>query len=143
MIATMANRRLWVGLILMFFALGCASSGKMTETAQSGDKNNSEVQVENSTASLADYLRKVPGLTVQGTGGSAMVFVRGSQSVNSSNQPLFVVDGSRAGRSFARLSSFIDVNDIDSIKVLKGNEASSRYGMAGSSGVVIIRTKKD
>lgn len=72
-----------------------------------------------------------------------MVFIRGSQSVNNSNQPLFVVDGSRVGRTFSQVESFVNVNDIDNIEVLKGNEASSRYGMAGSNGVVIIRTKKN
>lgn len=139
----MKNISKLIGLGILFLMIGCASSGETTEASVSDGEKKQGVEVNDSSIDLASYLRKVSGLTVQGSGSNAMVFVRGSQSVNSSNQPLFVVDGSRIGRSFSQVDSAVDVNDIESVEVLKGNEASSRYGMAGSNGVVIIRTKKN
>lgn len=130
-----------VGILLVVF--GCASAEEMKETSSSGNENGSSVEVNDASLDLASYLRQVSGLTVQGSGSNAMVFIRGSQSVNSNNQPLFVVDGSRVGRTFSQVDSIVDVNDIEKVEVLKGNDASSRYGMAGSYGVVIIRTKKN
>lgn len=130
-------------IFLILVVFGCTSTGEVTKSSGSDNDNSSRIQVENSSIDLATYLRKVPGLMVQGTGDDATVLVRGSQSVNSNNQPLFVVDGSRMGRYFSRVASSVDVNDIEDIEVLKGNEASSRYGMEGSNGVVVIRTKKN
>lgn len=128
-----------VGMVLLTVTLGCASTGG---TTSSGSETGTSVNVTNSTATLADYLRRLSGVTVQGTGSNAMVFVRGASSASSYNQPLFIIDGSRAGRSLAQVESAVSVNDIENIQVLKGNEASSRYGLEGSNGVIIIRTKR-
>ncbi len=124
------------GILLLVIAIGCSPTGETATKA-----NNADVEVSNSSVSLADYLRRVPGITVQGSGSNASILVRGIQSVNSTLQPLFVIDKTRAGRSFSRVVSAVDVNDIDNIEVLKGNEASTRYGMQGSAGVILIRTK--
>ncbi len=128
------------GVILLVIAIG-AGCGPSREASTSTEQP--DVKVDNSSLSLTDYLRRVPGLTVQGSGSNAMVLIRGVQSANSSNQPLFVIDGNRAGRSLSQVIDAVDVNDIDNIEVLKGNEASSRYGMQGSAGVILIRTKKN
>lgn len=131
-----------IGICILVFAIGCTSPKEMSKTADSDSGNSSKVEINDSSIDLASYLRQVPGLRVQGTGDNAIVLIRGSQSVNSNNQPLFVVDGSRVGRHFSQVASSVDVNDIEDVEVLKGNEASARYGMEGSNGVVIIRTKK-
>jgi len=131
---------LGLAFILLLIAAGCASSGSASsESSQTG----SSVSVTNTTATLADYLRRVSGVSVQGSGSNAQVFVRGAGSASSYNQPLFIIDGSRAGRSLAQVESMVSVNDIENIQVLKGNEASSRYGLEGSNGVIIIRTKSN
>lgn len=129
-----------IGIFLLAYAMGCATSG---ETTRSSASSSNSVKVTNPTATLADYLRQISGVTVQGSGSSAMVFVRGASSANSFNQPLFIVDGSRAGRSLSQVEGMVSVNDIDNIQVLKGTEASSRYGLQGSNGVIIIRTKSN
>ncbi len=129
----------WVsvaGILLLAIVSGCSSTGNTVTNAYSPD-----IKVNNSSVSLADYLRRVPGITVQGSGSNASILVRGIQSVNSAIHPLFVIDETRVGRSFSRVVSSVDVNDIDNIEVLKGNEASIRYGMQGSAGVILIRTK--
>ena len=79
---------------------------------------------------------RFPGVTVDGTSGAYRVYVRGAQSINSSDQVLFVVDGSPSA-SIEGLSPC----DIRSIDVLKDGMASI-YGTRGANGVILIETKR-
>ncbi len=73
-------------------------------------------------------------------GGSAMIRVRGTNSINAtSNEPLFVVDGV-VGVSNAL--SLLNPNEIQSMDVLKDASATAIYGARGSNGVIIITTKR-
>lgn len=65
------------------------------------------------------------------------VRIRGTNSINSSNEPLYVVDGFAGGDI-----SGISPNDIESMDVLKDASATAIYGSRGANGVVIITTKK-
>ena len=71
-------------------------------------------------------------------GGVVKVRIRGTNSINSSNDPLFVVDGVALGST-----SFqdINVNDIESMEVLKDASATAIYGSRGANGVILITTK--
>ena len=64
------------------------------------------------------------------------VRVRGTTSLNTSNDPLYVIDGIMSGG--------LDVNpaDIQSIEVLKDASATAIYGSRGANGVVLVTTKK-
>ncbi|MGZ5219140.1 MAG: SusC/RagA family TonB-linked outer membrane protein [Chitinophagaceae bacterium] len=89
-------------------------------------------------------------------GGSTTVRIRGSSSIRSGNQPLFVVDGVPLSGGSARPGgqggnfgndggnplSFINPNDIASIDILKDASATAIYGSRGANGVVIINTKR-
>ncbi|GGH48530.1 SusC/RagA family TonB-linked outer membrane protein [Dyadobacter endophyticus] len=70
-------------------------------------------------------------------GGSTVVRVRGGNSISSTNEPLYVVDGfpSETGKE-------INPNDIDDIQILKDASATAIYGARGANGVVIITTKR-
>ncbi|MBN8820909.1 TonB-dependent receptor [Spirosoma sp.] len=70
-------------------------------------------------------------------GGSATIRIRGSGSVNASNDPLYVIDGFPTGN----LNS-INTDDIESIEVLKDASATAIYGSRGSNGVVLVTTKR-
>jgi TonB-linked SusC/RagA family outer membrane protein len=71
-------------------------------------------------------------------GGVTKIRIRGANSINSSNDPLFVVDGVALGSiSFQD----INVNDIESMEVLKDASATAIYGSRGANGVIIITTK--
>ena len=71
-------------------------------------------------------------------GGAVKIRIRGANSINSSNDPLFVVDGVSLGSiSFQDLN----VNDIESMEVLKDASATAIYGSRGANGVVLITTK--
>ncbi|HEX6430468.1 MAG TPA: SusC/RagA family TonB-linked outer membrane protein, partial [Niastella sp.] len=71
-------------------------------------------------------------------GGGVKIRIRGANSVNASNDPLYVVDG--IALSSNGLSD-INVNDIESMEVLKDASATAVYGSRGANGVIIITTK--
>jgi TonB-linked SusC/RagA family outer membrane protein len=70
-------------------------------------------------------------------GAGYSVTVRGVHSINSSNEPLYVIDGIPSS------SGLNDLNpaDIESIDVLKDASAASIYGSRGAKGVVVVTTK--
>jgi len=124
--------------------LSCASV-KQNETRDRDTnywENRKRVAVDNPSISLAHYLQQIPGLTVSGIGDNATVFIRGINSIRNNAEPLFVIDNQQVGNSYAAISSIVDVNDIRYIEVIKGPEAGAIYGMPGSNGVVIIRTRE-
>lgn len=70
-------------------------------------------------------------------GGSVKIRVRGANSVNKSNEPLYVVDGIVRESGLEGLNS----EDIASIQVLKDASSTAIYGSRGSNGVVLVTTK--
>ena len=93
---------------------------------------------------------KVAGLQITSGGGSAgggsKIRIRGGASLNSSNDPLIVIDGvpveGNGVAGSANLLNTINPNDIESISVLKDASAAALYGARASNGVLIITTKK-
>lgn len=68
-------------------------------------------------------------------GGKSNVFIRGVSSFGD-NQPLIIVDGIQSDLHD------LNMNDIESVQVLKDAGAASIYGVRGSNGVIIVTTKK-
>lgn len=84
---------------------------------------------------------KVPGMTVTANGspsGAGSVRIRGIGSFNASQDPLFVIDGVPTTASLNSLN----MNDIESMQVLKDAASASIYGSRAANGVIIITTKK-
>lgn len=132
-----------VGVLLVAGLIyGCASSGETTQRDSSDEETASSMTIHNPSLSLADYLRRVPGVMVQGGNGEVQIRIRGNLSFNTSSAPLFVIDGVRSGHSYSRIEGLVPVQNIHSIEVLKDSEASAIYGMAGSNGVIVIRTNR-
>ncbi|WP_353720500.1 TonB-dependent receptor [Dyadobacter sp. 676] len=69
-------------------------------------------------------------------GGDVRIRIRGANSINGDNSPLYVVDGF-VGADFNN----INPDDIASLEVLKDASATAIYGSRGSNGVIIITTK--
>lgn len=97
------------------------------------------------TSSDTDPMRalqgKVPGMTVTADGspsGTGSVRIRGIGSFNASQDPLFVIDGVP---TTATLNS-LNMNDIESMQVLKDAASASIYGSRAANGVIIVTTKK-
>ena len=101
---------------------------------------------------------KVAGVQVTSSAGSpgasSSIRIRGSVSVNKSNQPLFVVDGVPIDNSSGGIGNATDgvdqsnraidlnPNDIESMTVLKGASATALYGVRAANGAIVITTKK-
>jgi len=102
----------------------------------------SVIKTEDITANLQGKLTGVNVISSSGnTGADSKVLIRGGSSLygNSTNQePLYIVDGIPISKENF---SAIDQNNIMSINVLKGMNATSLYGVGASNGVIVIRTK--
>ncbi len=101
---------------------------------------------------------KTSGLDIKtsssGAGGSTKAVLRGNKSLVGLSEPLYVIDGipminnkggqpdSYGGTDGGDGLSAINSDDIESINVLKGANASILYGSQGANGVVLINTKK-
>ncbi|WP_169513405.1 TonB-dependent receptor [Flexithrix dorotheae] len=85
---------------------------------------------------------KVAGVQVTPTssapGAAATIRIRGSNSIQANNEPLFVIDGFIGAGNL----NDINMNDVASVEVLKDASATAIYGSRGSNGVIIITTKK-
>jgi len=119
--------------------------------------NAEDISSGKSSELMLGLMGKVPGVSITQTGGtgtSQKVIVRGYSSISSSNQPLYVIDGSPVNNSFsgnANLNNAIDFGsqandinpeDVESITVLKGASATALYGSRAANGVVMIVTTK-
>ncbi len=132
--------------------------------------SGSEIQGTQRDNFLNSLQGRVSGLTITPTNGmagaSSQIILRGFNSLSLSNQPLFVVDGiiidnssmdetsnggsqlglasDRPNRSNDYTNRIADINpnDIESVTVLKGPEATALYGSQASSGAIVITTKK-
>lgn len=93
---------------------------------------------------------KVAGLIVTpgdgGPGSGSRIRIRGSASLNASNDPLIVIDGvpiaQGAGGAMSNPLDLLNPNDIESFSVLKDASAAAIYGSRASNGVILITTKK-
>ncbi|HEV2481847.1 MAG TPA: SusC/RagA family TonB-linked outer membrane protein, partial [Puia sp.] len=70
-------------------------------------------------------------------GGLASVIIRGIGSINSSTDPLYVVDGVAMENI-----QYLNPYDIQNVEVLKDASSTSIYGARGSNGVILITTKR-
>lgn len=83
-------------------------------------------------------------------GQAINVRVRGTSSISASSQPLYVIDGipviseslSSADDAETNPLASLDVNNIESISILKDASAAAIYGSRASNGVVLITTKR-
>lgn len=118
---------------------------------------------ESSEANFVSTLSgRVAGVQVvtngTGLGQSASVVIRGYSSLGGDNQPLFVVDGtpinnttdtrtntsgiaSNMNLDYGNGAGEINPDDIESISVLKGANATALYGSRAANGAIIITTK--
>lgn len=132
------RKLLYVLLAAGLFAtvLGCSTSStanKQDDTQKTNPENN---------WTLKDHLRRASGVQVTGTGPNARVIIRGeSTTSNPTNQPLFVIDGQKAGHSFADVNDMLYKGEIQYIEVVPPSR-SNLYGMEGHYGVIKIFTGK-
>lgn len=95
----------------------------MTNVAQALDGASPGVQISTSTGQ---------------PGSAPSIRIRGFSSINTTNEPLYVVDGTVYLGSIAN----INPDDIETMNILKDAASTSLYGSSAANGVVMITTKK-
>lgn len=144
----------YLSLCLAFMlAIGCGSSNvareqkyvnigygevpqdNLTTAVSSVDMGQLERGVYNT---IYDYLEgRVPGLQIiKNNGGKPSILIRGINSINSSTEPLILVDGVEV-----QDISYLNPRDVRSVDVLKDASAAI-YGSRGGNGVILITLKK-
>jgi TonB-linked SusC/RagA family outer membrane protein len=150
-------------------ALGQTSQKRSLGTAQQSIEGVEIAQTnrENFINALQGRVAGVEVSSSSGTpGASTVITIRGVSSISSSNQPLMIIDGlpldnktlntgvlasdnptsgiafSNRGLDFTNRSADINPDDIESIVVLKGPEASALYGIDAGNGAIVITTKR-
>lgn len=103
-----------------------------------GGEELNKVPVASISQSLQGRISGVEVTNQTGAPGSAIsVRVRGSSSISSSNEPLYIVDGIPVESGLNNISP----NDIENITVLKDASSAAIYGSRASNGVVLVTTK--
>lgn len=107
--------------------------GTTRRNAVTGSVGKVKMDNTRTYSNMYEFLQgKVPGVQVMGT----TIRVRGTNSINSSSDPLILVDG----LEMSDISN-LNPNDVDSVEVIKDGSASI-YGIRGANGVILIKTKK-
>ena len=99
-----------------------------------------ELKTSSDTDPMRALQGKVPGMTVTSNGspvGAGTVRIRGGGSFNSSQDPLFIIDGVPTTTNLNTLN----MNDIETMQVLKDAASASIYGSRAANGVIIITTR--
>ena len=95
-------------------------------------------QVNNVSQALQGRVAGVEvNVNTSAPGEAAKVRIRGTSSINSSSDPLYVVDG-----IIGIDANNLNPNDIASLEVLKDASSTAIYGARGANGVIIITTKR-
>uniref|UniRef100_UPI0032175B50 SusC/RagA family TonB-linked outer membrane protein n=1 Tax=uncultured Draconibacterium sp. TaxID=1573823 RepID=UPI0032175B50 len=121
------------------YSVGTVGGEDINETPQVGVLNSMQGKAAGVQISQTYGIR----------GSSVSMIIRGASSLNSDNQPLFVVDGvpiyNTVNNQFNQVDlgnavSDLNTDDIESISILKGPSAAALYGSRAGNGVVLITT---
>ncbi len=118
---------------------GATSRKKLSVTVAKVGADDIQEVVATSAASALQG--KVAGVTVSNLGQpgqGANIILRGSANFYGSQEPLVILDGVFVENGLQD----INVDDIESMEIVKGASASSLYGSRAGNGVIVITTKK-
>jgi TonB-linked SusC/RagA family outer membrane protein len=121
--------------------VGYGTMRKVDVTGSVASVKASEILAQPITNVLEGLQGRVAGVDIAlnsgAPGGLASVIIRGIGSINSSTDPLYVVDGVAMENI-----QFLNPYDIQNVEVLKDASSTSIYGARGSNGVILITTKR-
>lgn len=137
---SLKNQSSEISEVIVTGVAGATTRKKMTVSVT---KINAEAISKVPATSAASALAgKVAGTRVQSTGGSPGgaidVLLRGDNNLNVGSSPLIMLDGMILNGSLTD----INVDDIESIEVVKGAAAASLYGSRAGNGVIAVTTKR-
>ena len=137
--------------------VGYGKKKKRNLTGSIASVGSEEIEKTNQQDAVSILQGRAAGVQVTSNsgapGGAMTIRVRGNSSLNSGNDPLYVVDGvpiesnslsSLNGTENFGLNPLADINpgDIESIEVLKDAASTAIYGSRAANGVVMITTKR-
>ncbi|MBC6112485.1 SusC/RagA family TonB-linked outer membrane protein [Pedobacter fastidiosus] len=132
-------------------ALGIKREARSLSYSRQG-LNGTDLSETKSPNLISSLSGKIAGVQVVPPGfntGSARIIIRGNSSLTGNNQPLFVVDGMPIDNTpgdgnidYGNGAANLNYEDIESIEILKGPNASALYGSRAANGVVLITSKK-
>lgn len=121
--------------------VGYGTQRKSDVTGSISVANADDILKTSSFNALAGLKGKASGVNIFTNsgqpGGATRVMIRGIGTINSSSNPLYVVDG-----VVMEDFQFLNPNDIERIEVLKDASATAIYGARGANGVLMITTKR-
>lgn len=107
-------------------------------TSSVGGKDLVNIPVTTAAQALTGKAAGVNVVTQSGAPGADInITVRGGTSITQSSEPLYIVDGFQMENGLQN----VDINDIETIDVMKDASATAIYGSAGANGVILITTK--
>ena len=122
--------------------VGYGTQRRVDLTGSVGSVSSKTLQERPQTNLEQELAGRIAGVNVSSNsgepGGDTRIRIRGYSSINSSTDPLYVVDGivwTEGGNS-------INPNDVASIDVLKDASSTAIYGTRGANGVILITTKR-
>jgi TonB-dependent starch-binding outer membrane protein SusC len=123
--------------------IGYGTVRKRDLTGSVSQIKSKDIGIFSNTSPVAALQGRAAGVQVTqnngSPGGAISVRIRGTNSVQGGNEPLYVVDGFPLnGTSLNQLNTA----DIESVEVLKDASAIAIYGTRGANGVVLVTTKK-
>ncbi len=130
--------------------IGYGTARKSDLTGSVGSVKSTQLAERPATSLGQELAGRIAGVQVNTNsgrpGGQTNIRIRGFSSINTSNNPLYVVDGVILPVGTQQQNSnsidFINPNDIASVEVLKDASATSIYGARGANGVIMITTKR-
>ena len=129
---------------LIVGALGCAHRSNGTDVAVPPRHASgvTAADIERSPGVPLEQLiaARVPGVTLsRARDGRLVMLIRGQSTLGEPQEPLFVVNGVPLGTASNFLA--INPNDVESIEVLRDAASTAMYGLMGSAGVILVKTK--
>ena len=107
-------------------------------TASVGGAELAKVPVTTAAQALSGKAAGVNVIQQSGApGADIQITVRGGTSITQGTEPLYIVDGFQMENGLQN----VDINDIETIDVMKDASATAIYGSAGANGVILITTK--
>jgi TonB-dependent SusC/RagA subfamily outer membrane receptor len=130
--------------------IGYGTQKRSDLTGAVGSVNEERLKERPATSLNQALAGKLAGVQVNTNsgrpGGKTNVRIRGFSSINSSNNPLYVVDGVQLPQGnqdqFSQSIDYLNPNDVVSIEVLKDASSTAIYGARGANGVILITTKR-
>ncbi len=133
-------------LLFTFSMCSCSATRSVVKNDPQSDESGSNLisgeLAEGTPQNWDNLFRRVPGVQVRGSYPDLSLLIRGAKTLQGDTEPLFVLEGVPLGREFSSLARAANPNDVASIRVLKGTQASL-YGARGANGVVVVKLKSE